>query len=136
VDVHVVLSEPGAKTAAGGPYSFGTTLADIVAEMRRVIGDRALTGRMRLAPLRFSPSGDHWSHRGVDLKIINHAKFWMVDNRAFYVGSDNLYPHNLQEFGYVIESATVAQEALTAYWEPLWRFSSRAAIGLDPAAKR
>lgn len=54
VEVQMVLSEPGAKTAAGMPYSFGTTLADIVTEMRRVIGDRPLKGRMRLTPLRFS----------------------------------------------------------------------------------
>jgi len=132
VDVQVVLSEPGAKTAAGGPYSFGTTLADIVAEMRRVIGDRPLSGRMRLAPLRFSPTGDRWVHDGVELKIINHAKFWMVDERAFHVGSDNLYPHNLQEFSYVVESAPLAREALAVYWGPLWTFSSRVAIDVGP----
>jgi len=128
VDVMLVLSEPGAKTAAGGPYSFGTTLADIVAEMRRAIGDRPLSGRMRLAPLRLSPHGDRWVHDGVELKIINHAKFWMVDEQAFHIGSDNLYPHNLQEFGYVIESVPVAREAVAAYWEPLWTYSSRVAI--------
>lgn len=128
VEVQVVLSEPGAKTAAGGPYSFGTTLADIVAEMRRAMDGRPLSGRMRLAPLRFSSHGDRWVYEGVDLKIINHAKFWMLDDRAFHVGSDNLYPHNLQEFGYVLESTPLAREALASYWEPLWTFSSRTAI--------
>ena len=128
VTVQMVLSEPGAKTAAGGPYSFGTTLADIVAEMRRAIGDRHMTGHMQMAPLRFSPSGDRWEHDGTQLKIINHAKFWMVDDRAFHVGSDNLYPHNLQEFGYVVESEQAAREALASYWEPAWTLSSRVAI--------
>ena len=127
VDVRLVLSEPGAKTAAGGPYSFGTTLADIAAEMRRAIGDRRLTGRMSLAPLRLSATGDRWVHDGTELKIINHAKFWMVDDLAFHVGSDNLYPHNLQEFGYVVESPALAREAIASYWDPLWTFSSRAA---------
>jgi phosphatidylserine/phosphatidylglycerophosphate/cardiolipin synthase-like enzyme len=127
VTVQMVLSEPGAKTAAGGPYSFGTTLDDIEAEMRRAIGDRSLTGRLQLAPLRLSSSGDRWLYDGMELKIINHAKFWMVDELAFHIGSDNLYPHNLQEFGYVVESAALAREALTAYWEPLWIFSSRVA---------
>ena len=136
VDVTVVLSEPGAKTAAGGPYSFGTTLADIDAEMRRVIGDRPLAGRMRLAPLRRSSTGDRWVHDGMELKIINHAKFWMVDDLAFHVGSDNLYPHNLQEFGYVVESEPLARQALAAYWEPLWRFSSRVAIDVGGRSHR
>ncbi|MFM7137510.1 MAG: hypothetical protein ACKO1M_10645 [Planctomycetota bacterium] len=130
VDVSLVLSEPGAKTAAGGPYSFGTTIADIVSEMRRVIGDRPLTGRMQVAPLRFSPHGDRWSHDGVDLKIINHAKVWIVDERAFHVGSDNLYPHNLQEFGTVIESDELVRELVADYWTPLWGFSSRAAVAV------
>lgn len=135
VEVQVVLSEPGAKTAAGGPYSFGTTLADIVAEMRRAIGGRPVTGRMRLAPLRFSATGDRWGHDGTELKIINHAKLWMVDDRAFHIGSDNLYPHNLQEFGYVVESAAVARDVVATYWEPLWRWSSRAAIAaVEPDA--
>lgn len=128
VDVSLVLSEPGAKTAAGGPYSFGTTIPHIVAEMRRVIGMRTLTGRMRIAPLRFASRGDRWAHDGVELKIINHAKIWVVDDRALHVGSDNLYPHNLQEFGTVVESDELVRDLLSAYWNPLWSFSSRAAI--------
>jgi phosphatidylserine/phosphatidylglycerophosphate/cardiolipin synthase-like enzyme len=134
VEVQLVLSEPGAKTAGGGPYSFGTTLADIVTEIRRAIGDRPLSGRMQLAPLRFSATGDRWAHDGVELKIINHAKFWMVDDRAFHVGSDNLYPHNLQEFGYVVESSTLAREALESYWNPLWKFSSRTSQAIERRA--
>jgi phosphatidylserine/phosphatidylglycerophosphate/cardiolipin synthase-like enzyme len=131
VDVQMVLSEPGAKTAAGGPYSFGTTLADIEAEMRRALGDRTLTGRLRFAPLRLSASGDRWVHEGVELKIINHAKFWMVDDLAFHVGSDNLYPHNLQEFGFVVESPALARELRASYWEPLWMFSERGSRAIE-----
>jgi len=130
VEVCVVLSEPGAKTDAGAPYSFGTTLADIVAKMRSAIGDRAVTGSMHVAPLRFSDAGDHWRHDGRELKIINHAKLWMVDDRAFHIGSDNIYPHNLQEFGYVVESDALADMVLTEYWQPLWRHSARVAVAV------
>ena len=125
VEVFLVLSEPGAKTAAGGPYSFGTTFADIDAKIRAAIGARPLTGRFHRAALRLSESGDRWRHGDLELKIINHAKLWMVDDRAFHVGSDNIYPHNLQEFGYVVESEPLAREVLADYWEPIWRFSSR-----------
>ena len=128
VEVSLVLSEPGAKTAAGGPYSFGTTLADIAAEIRRVLAGRPLTGSMRLAPIRISGRGDRWVCDGAELKLINHAKLWMVDDRAFHIGSDNLYPHNLQEFGVVVESEPLAREVLAAYWEPLWSFSRRVAL--------
>lgn len=128
VEVMLVLSEHGAKALSGAPYSFGTATDDIGAEMRRVIGDRPLSGRMQIAPLRFSSQGDRWVHDAVELKIINHAKIWIVDNRAFHVGSDNLYPHNLQEFGTVIESDDLTRQIVADYWEPLWRFSARGAV--------
>ena len=130
VKVCVVLSEPGAKTAAGGPYSFGTTFADIMAKMQVAIGDRTVTGSMHVAPLRFAATGDRWHRDGQELKIINHAKLWMVDDRAFHIGSDNIYPHNLQEFGYVVEGEALARTVLTDYWEPLWRHSARAAVAV------
>ncbi|WP_425319535.1 hypothetical protein [Candidatus Coxiella mudrowiae] len=37
----------------------------------------------------------------------NHAKIWVVDDRLFYVSSHNLYPSNLQEFGYVINNKKI-----------------------------
>ena len=130
VEVSLVLSECGAKTATGGPYSFGTTIPDVIAEMRRGIGERPLTGTMRIAPLRISLQGDCWVHGEQSLAFANHAKVWIVDDRVFHVGSDNLYPHSLQEFGYVVESAAVAQGLLDAYWTPLWTHSARAGIEL------
>jgi phosphatidylserine/phosphatidylglycerophosphate/cardiolipin synthase-like enzyme len=130
VKVCVVLSEAGAKTAAGGPYSFGTTIADIVAKMTAAIGDRTVTGSMHVAALRFSATGDRWQRDGQELKIINHAKLWMVDDCAFHIGSDNIYPHNLQEFGYVVESEALSSTVLADYWEPLWRHSARGAVAV------
>jgi phosphatidylserine/phosphatidylglycerophosphate/cardiolipin synthase-like enzyme len=130
VEVAVVLSELGAETAAGGPYSFGTSIPDVVAELRRVIGTRSLTGRMRIAPLRVWSSGDRWGRDGATWKFSNHAKVWIVDDRAVHVGSDNLYPHGLQEFGYVIESIPIVCDVLATYWEPMWRSSSRVATEL------
>ena len=45
------------------------------------------------------------------MPIANHAKFWMVDGRVFYIGSDNMYPVNLQEYGYIVDDAKAAQRA-------------------------
>jgi hypothetical protein len=52
----------------------------------------------------------------------------MVDRRYFYIGSDNLYPVDLQEFGYTVDDRAAAQELRRIYWEPLWRWSKAAAI--------
>jgi hypothetical protein len=130
VEVSLVLSECGAKTATSGPYSFGTTIPDVIAELRRGIRSRSMTGRMRIAPLRIAPHGDRWVHGEQSLAFANHAKVWIVDDRVFHVGSDNLYPHVLQEFGYVVESAAVTQGLLDDYWTPLWTYSARAGIEL------
>ncbi len=64
----------------------------------------------------------------------NHAKFWMVDQDVFYVGSENLYPStapalppgNLQEFG-VIAQVTPETEKLIldGYFSPLLTYGKR-----------
>lgn len=94
-----------------------------------------LCARIHLAPLRFGPDGT-WP-RGIP--IANHAKLWMVDDRLFYIGSDNLYPVNLQEFGYIVDDRQAANELLDAYWTPLWQWSQRAALsgeGIEPCIFR
>src|SRR5690606_36600668 len=53
----------------------------------------------------------------------NHAKFYLADGRVYYVGSDNLYPHNLAEFGYLVEGDSVA-DVLKNYWNHVWYYSS------------
>jgi murine toxin len=53
----------------------------------------------------------------------NHAKVYIVDDLAYYVGSDNLYPHNLMEYGYLIEGAAVT-ELLRNYWTQVWGYAA------------
>lgn len=128
VEVSLVLSEVGAVGPMGGRYAFGTQFSEIVSELRRRMGDRPVTGRMHIAPLRISEKATRWVHEDRELLIANHGKPWMVDDRVLYVGSDNLYPHSLQEFGYLVESPEIVQQFVRDYWEPLWKFSSRDAI--------
>jgi len=62
-----------------------------------------------------------------------HDKFVMVDERAFYVGSQNLYPTGikstegwwgfspeLNEFGFFVDDVVLANQMLTQYWQPIW----------------
>jgi len=48
----------------------------------------------------------------------NHAKFFSVDDRAFYVGSNNLYVCNLAEFGVVVDDQAATQDLLKYYFKP------------------
>lgn len=53
----------------------------------------------------------------------NHAKVLIVDDEAYVIGSDNLYPGFLSEFDYLVEGKDAVDELLRSYWEPLWRYS-------------
>lgn len=130
IDVRVVLSEPGGRSGSGGIYSWGVPLENVLEKMRSSVANRPLSGTFRLAPIRFSAAGDCWRHGEKVCKITNHSKTWIVDESHFYIGSDNLYPHNLQEFGYLIHSETAAARVIDDYWAPLWEYSSPSSLVL------
>ena len=144
-DIYIVLSNLGAKGKSGSTYSNDVTLQQLARHLRREVQRRfeardplsrwevrrgpdpvnaLLCSRVHLAPYRFGPDPS-WPG---GVPIANHAKFWMVDGRTFYIGSDNMYPVNLQEFGYIVDDAKAAQEVSDAYWTPLWQWSSKAAV--------
>jgi phosphatidylserine/phosphatidylglycerophosphate/cardiolipin synthase-like enzyme len=143
--VYIVLSNPGSIGNSGSPYDNGVTLLELARHLRGVMMSRLdardrtaryaiakgpdainalLCSHVHLAPLRFGPDPSWPGGKA----IANHAKFWMVDDRTFYVGSDNMYPVNLQEFGYILDDGKAATELLDSYWTPLWQWSQRAAV--------
>jgi len=144
-DIYIVLSNQGAVGKSGITYSNDVSLQTLAHHLREAVQRRfeasdptwryqirtgpdpvnaLLCERLYLAPFRFGPD-DRWPDRQ---PIASHAKFWMVDSRVFYIGSDNMYPVNLQEFGYIVDDRKAAQEVLDAYWTPLWQWSSRTAV--------
>jgi phosphatidylserine/phosphatidylglycerophosphate/cardiolipin synthase-like enzyme len=137
-DAYLVLSNLDAAGPVGS-YSNGVTLAEVAAHIMRIAKTRSglqdtelvplLCGHLHLAPLRFGPD-DTWP----DAKPIGvHAKFWMIDDRAFYIGSENLYPVALQEFGYIVEDKAATVAARAKYWDNVWQWSQRAAVSGNEA---
>jgi phosphatidylserine/phosphatidylglycerophosphate/cardiolipin synthase-like enzyme len=134
-DVFIVLSNANARAPTGESYSNGVALESVARKIRDVAMTRGngrneasvnqlLCRRLHIAPLRFGPDASWPENRA----FANHSKFIMVDERAFYIGSDNLYPVNLQEFGYMIEDRAASLQLKREYWEKLWRWSSAAAV--------
>ncbi len=144
-DVYIVLSNEGAVGNSGSSYSNDVSLKELARHIRELVQKRIddadpkarysvragpdpvnalLCEHVFLAPLRFGPDRK-WPSGAA---IVSHAKFWMVDDRTFYIGSDNMYPVNLQEFGYIVDDAKAAGEILDAWWTPLWQWSQRAAV--------
>ena len=87
--------------------------------------NKLLCKNLHLAELRFGPS-KNWPN-GKD--FANHSKFFMIDNKAFYVGSENLYAgNNLMEYGTFIDNASAITTMRSQYWDPLWNYSKAGAI--------
>jgi hypothetical protein len=93
-----------------------------------------MCGNLQLATFRSSTAPTHADGRPYAL----HHKLVAVDNAAFYIGSKNLYPVWLQDFGYIVEDATAANQLTTDLLDPQWRYSQATATvdyarGICPA---
>lgn len=154
-DIYIVLSNQGSIGGSGFAYSNGVPLRTLAKHLRDMVSKRyevrhedehgrldtsirtgpdpvnaMLCSRVHLASLRFGPD-DTWPG---GMTFANHSKFWMVDDRFFYIGSDNLYPVDLQEFGYIVDDRRAAADLREAYWNPVWQWSQRAAVSGEGVA--
>jgi hypothetical protein len=56
-------------------------------------------------------------------KTLSHHKLWIVDEDTFYVGSHNIYPSALQQFGVIVSNKKAAAKLKQNVWDPLWENS-------------
>jgi phosphatidylserine/phosphatidylglycerophosphate/cardiolipin synthase-like enzyme len=135
--VSIVLTNEDARAgpAPGSPYWNGTLLRATADEIRKRAHSQApkmpmkdlnqrLCDRLFLAPLRFGPSST-WPNGWT---FANHSKFFMIDSKVFYVGSENLYPANHQEYGVFISDRAAVKKMKDEYWDKLQEYSQRARI--------
>lgn len=135
VDVDIVVSNEGAfagaKASLANSYFNGFTIADVwnVALTRAVATQEAASGKpdptlalckhLRMMYFRSSTSPT-WAS---GTPQANHAKNILVDDRAFYVGSQNVYKANLAEFGVIVDDSVAAGELVKSYWTPLLTYA-------------
>lgn len=144
VKVRIVVSDPANRGAVGsGGYSQIKSLSEISDTLRDrlalLTGDRGtaratMCSNLQLATFRSSQS-PKWADGH---PYAQHHKVVSVDDSAFYIGSKNLYPAWLQDFGYVVESPAAAGQLKTQLLAPQWQFSSATATvdherGICPA---
>ncbi len=146
VDVYLVLSNQGAIAgelgSASGGYSNGYTTVDTAQHIVDYAKSHAsyfpagtdvralLCQHLHVAALRPS-SDDSW----VDgTPFANHAKVIVVDELAFYVGSQNLYPANLAEYGFLVDDAATTSTFVSTWWTKEWTQSKRVAVTGSEAA--
>ncbi|MFF0416189.1 phospholipase [Kitasatospora sp. NPDC004745] len=133
VKVRIVVSDPANRgTVGSGGYSQIKSLNEISdvlkARLTALTGDRtkagaALCSNLQLATFRAAPSAT-WAD-GHPYAL--HHKLVAVDGSAFYIGSKNLYPAWLQDFGYVVEDGTAAAQLDRDLLTPEWRYSQATA---------
>jgi phosphatidylserine/phosphatidylglycerophosphate/cardiolipin synthase-like enzyme len=132
VDIYLVLSSPssipGGLNGASANYGNGWTPQDVTEKAMEWLETRPdlipsgknvrdlFCEHFHSAYLRFS---DDATWAGGE-NIGNHAKFFIVDDIAFYLGSQNFYPSNLAEHGLIVDDVNMTSQIIEQYWAPLW----------------
>lgn len=143
VDVDFILSNTGAVPGTLGKiealyntYDNGWTPAAVAQKFVDVAAKRPdllppgtdpralICSKLQLMRLRSSAS-ETWPDGNT---IANHAKVIMVDDKAFYVGSQNAYAANLTEFGYIVDNEAATRAFVDSYLGNAEKFSRRTAI--------
>ena len=131
VSVTIVESNEGASANLSEQYGGNPRVTRdlLLRRLTKLVGSRDRAEELAcaslvVAPFRFSdaptwPNGKVPGH---------HAKVIAVDDAAFYVGSQNAYPNQLQEFGWIIESPAAMVDFRSGYLDPLVEYSSKAAL--------
>ncbi|MFF8731477.1 phospholipase D-like domain-containing protein [Streptomyces sp. NPDC015171] len=133
VKVRIVVSDPANRGAVGsGGYSQIKSLSEVSDTLRDrlalLTGDKGaarttMCSTLQLATFRSSNSAK-WADGH---PYAQHHKLVSVDDAAFYIGSKNLYPSWLQDFGYVVESPGAAAQLKADLLDPQWRYSQATA---------
>jgi len=146
VSVHIVLSNPYACPSPCGVldanYGNGWTSTDVASEIvKMLVRDSKLDSTQirelvhrnlqvttihRKSGMDNHPDGGH---------VGNHAKFFIVDELCYYLGSQNLYIADLAEWGLIVDSEAQTREVIREYWEPLWAQSEYAKVTVDQMMK-
>lgn len=115
----------------GARYGFESNLTDtqiqqVVCSNFTVTHVQYLRGESEWGPTARCPV--QWDRKGQTMDcnanasrtMGGHNKLYFVDERAFYLGSQNLYPNNLAEWGVIVDDKLTTMELQAEFWEPLW----------------
>lgn len=137
VEIQIVVSCGGAIVKAASGYRGMTprqVKKKILNELSKIAGEKEaeelINRRIHAANLHYN-----MEERGYPGKrkegVPNHAKFVMIDDSVFYIGSQNQYKCNLNEFGIFAESRGKCMELKKVYWDPLWKYSCPNAVTFE-----
>lgn len=131
VDVEIALSNPGSIPAGLSPleacYGNGWDCNDVSSEIIKTITKNypdAEDGELRQKVadnLRVCFIREEFGSTWEDEQTLGmHAKHFIVDDVATYIGSQNLYVCDLAEWGVVIDDEETTKNIMEEYWIPMW----------------
>lgn len=140
VDIEIAVSNPGSIPNGMSPtealYGNGWSCEDVASEIIKTITeqysdvDDATLREVVLDNLRVcyikEGMGNKWADAQKDSDIGTmgmHAKHFIIDDIAYYIGSQNLYVCDLAEWGILIDNAEQTKKCMAEYWNPLWKAS-------------
>ena len=135
VDVFIILSNVGAPDySADIPFdNIARVIRDAMSGTDVGMKNLRLERFLHIAPVAVA-LGSRPSVKWQDLTpVSNHAKFYMIDDSVFYIGSHNMYapletPKGIvganQEFGYIVEDAGAARTLLEKWWNRRWTLAA------------
>ena len=122
VQVTIAISDEGAKINFSEQYggSPQASLDLVMKRLEKLMGSASLARAaarrsLDVAPFRFSTLNRWVASTTPSL----HAKVIAVDDEAVLVGSQNAYPNQLQEFGYIIEDSRAMADMKRTFLDPL-----------------
>ena len=131
VQVDIVVSNPNSNINSTEDYLAdpNATKTVVMKRLTKLLGSSqaasdAACRSLMIAPLRVSASPT-WPN-GKEPAL--HGKVIAVDDAAFYIGSQNAYPNQLPEFGYIIEDQKAMRDLRRLYLDPMVQYSSAAAL--------
>lgn len=147
IDVYIVTSNdnsrPGRSETAEAYTAYSTkTLANkffwyVARQAKNKTNDELkaiVCSKLHIARFRMNAANSAWQD-GREFAL--HPKVYVADDMAFYVGSENFYPSNLQEYGFIVADQTSTQSFISSFWNNIWRYSLRHAVtGSDLPAGR
>jgi len=139
VDLEIAVSNPGSIPGNLSPtealYGNGWECADVAAEIIKTIRDevddgdddteddaglrRIITENLRICYIRQGMT-NQW---GDEKTMGMHAKHFIIDDMAYYIGSQNWYVCDLAEWGILIDDVNQTRKVIEEYWKPMWENS-------------
>lgn len=114
-------------SSEGGPYGYGWSAETVLTKFtENADWPKDSSAQQNLEIAYTGVGGKQWRDgEGVG----NHAKFFAIDDQAFYVGSQNLYKCDLAEFGIIVDDKSATARMIAEYFDPLW--ASRTTVRPD-----